>query len=100
MEERELQGDHLVVSCQLTTLVISLASHALIDVGAAGFTFIDEEFVHRLHFPLIPLSLPLELEVIDGRPVASGLFMHKAEARLEIIHQMERATFFVTQLGH
>ena len=100
MEERELQGDHLVVSCQLTTPVISLASHDLIDIGATGFAFIEEEFVHRLHFPLIPLSLPLELEAIDGRPAASGLFTHKVEARLEMRHHVGRAAFFVTQLGH
>ena len=95
-----MQGDHLVVSCQLTTPVISLASHALIDNGATGFAFMDEEFAHRHHFPLIPLRKPLELEVIDGLPVASGLITHKVEARLQIRHHMERATFFITQLGH
>ena len=60
----------------------------------------DEGFAHRHHFPLIPLKKPRTLEVIDGRPVASGLVTHQVRARLQIRHHMEMATFFVTQLGH
>ena len=60
----------------------------------------DEDFARRHQFPLIPLRKPLEPEVINGRPVASGHVTHKVGARLQIRHHMEMATFFVTQLGH
>ena len=59
MEERELEGNHLVIACQLahdSSSVVS--SHALINNGATGFAFMDEDFACRHQFPLIPLKKP------------------------------------------
>ena len=89
------------MACQLardTSSVIS--SHALIDNGATGFTFMDEDFARRHQFSLIPLKIPSRLEVIDGRPIASGMITHLARAKLQIRHHMEDAFFFVTKLDH
>ena len=101
MEERELEGDHLVVACQLARDSLSaISSHALIDNGATGFAFMDEDFARRHQFPLIPLKKPRALEVIDGRPIASGMITHLIRAKLQIRHHVEDAFFFITRLGH
>src|SRR5436853_3938933 len=101
VEERHLEGDHLVASCQLTrdsSRVIP--SHALLDDSATGYAFMYENFARRHNFPLIPLKKPRDLEVIDGRPVVSGAITHLAHAKLQIRNHVEEAFFFITKLGH
>ena len=101
VEERELEGDHVVVACQLARDSSSaISSHALIDNGATGFAFMDEDFASRHQFPLIPLKKPHALEVIDGRLIASGMITHLVCVKLQIRHHVEDAFFFVTRLGH
>ena len=64
VEERELEGDNLVVACQVARDSSSVvSSYVLIDNGAAGFAFMDEDFARRHQFPLIPLKQPRTLEV-------------------------------------
>ena len=85
VEERELEGDHLVVACQLARDSSSVvSSYALIDNSATGFASMDEDFARRHQFPLIPLKKPRTLEVIDGRPIASGMITHLVRAKLQI----------------
>ena len=58
MEERELEGDHLVVVCRLAGEAAgAIPSHALVSSGAASFALVDENFARR-HLPLIPLKNP------------------------------------------
>ena len=96
-----MEGDHLVVACQLARDPLSVvASYALINNGATGFAFMDEDFARRHQFPLIPLKQPRTLEVIDGRPIASRMITHLVRAKLQIRHHVEDAFFFVTRLGH
>ena len=70
--------------------------------GAIGFAFMDEDFARHHQFPLIPLKKPrtLLVEVIDRRPIVSGMITHLVHAKLQIRHHMEDAFFFVTRLGH
>ena len=101
VEERKLEGDHLVVASQHARDSSSaISSHALIDNGATGFAFMDEDFARRHQFPLIPLKTPHALEVIDRRPIASGMITHLVRAKHQIRHHVEDAFFFVTRLGH
>ena len=101
MEERELEVDHLVVACQLARDSSSIvSSHTLIDNGATSFTFIEEDFACHHQFPLIPLKKPRTLEVINGRPIVSGIITHLVRTKLQIRHHVEDAFFFVTRLGH
>ena len=59
VEERELEGDHLVVACQLASDASKvITTHALIDNGATCFAFMDEDFARHHHFPLISLKKP------------------------------------------
>ena len=100
VEERKLEGDHLVVACQLardSSSAISL--HSLIDNGTTGFAFMDVDFARHHQFPLIPLKTPRALEVIDGRPIASGMITHLVRTKLQIRHHVEDAFFFIQGLA-
>ena len=100
MEERELEGNHLVVACQLTHDSSSaISSHAPINNGATGFAFMDEDFPRCHQFPLIPLKKPHAIAVIDERPIVSGMITHLVSAKLQIHYYVEDAFFFVTRLG-
>ena len=94
VEERELEGDHLVVACQLASDASKvIPTYALIDNGATGFAFMDEDFAHCHHFPLIPLKTPRALEVIDGRTIAFGMITHLVRAKLQIRNHVECKTW-------
>ena len=57
---------------------------ATVDCRATGFAFIDEEFAHDHNFPLFKLKKPHYLEVIDGRPIESGLITYKTKLKITI----------------
>ena len=85
VEEVYLEGEHLVIACQLFRDSSNAIPHfTLLDDGATGFAFMDEAFDHRHQFSLIPLKKPRDLEVIDGKLVVSGQIMHIVRAKLQI----------------
>ena len=101
VEDEHLEGEHLVVACQLShDSFNAIPCFTLLDDGATGFAFMDEAFAHRYQFPLIPLKKPCDLEVIDGRLVVSGQITHIVRAKLQIRNHVEEAFFFITKLGH
>ncbi|KAH0614368.1 uncharacterized protein H6S33_000004 [Morchella sextelata] len=73
--------------------------HALVDTGATGYGFIDASFAHSRGYSTEPLPTPRQLQVIDGRPIASGAITHSCKLRLEVGAQVEGISLFVTQLG-
>jgi len=75
-----MEGEHLVVSCILSVNGQTIATHTLIDSGATGIAFINLDFAHHYHLPLVPLSNPRSLKVIDGRPISSGDITHTTTA--------------------
>ena len=77
--EKEMEGYHMVVTCTLQDGQNSVQTHALVDCGATGYAFIDEDFASRHNFPLFKLSSPRNIRVINGRPIASGAFTHIAK---------------------
>jgi hypothetical protein len=56
----------------------------LIDCGATGIAFIDNNFVHHHQLEEKKLKESRELEVIDGRPIESGTNTTMAKLNLEI----------------
>ena len=100
MSEKEMEGKHLVVSCTLASNNSSFPSITLVDSGATGFGFIDGNFVRHQSIPQSPLTNPRSLEVIDGRPINSGIITHYVEIPMRIGTHEEKARLFVTQLGH
>ena len=76
------------------------SSYVLVDCGATGYAFIDKEFVCNYNLPLYKLKTPRSLEVIDGRPIESGLITHLTWLRMSIDSHQEDIPMFVTKLGH
>jgi hypothetical protein len=87
---------HPLIECSLNTV----RSHALIDCGATGLAFIDENFARQHHWDLIPLHEPRDLEVIDGRRISFGAITHVVKLLFSIGDHGEKLIPFVTNLGH
>src|SRR5690606_20066798 len=100
VEEKDLDGNHLVLSCSLADEISKTPSYALIDCGATGYAFVDEEFARHHHLPLYSLKNPRDIDVIDGRPIESGQVTHLAKSNLTINGHTEAIVIFVTKLGH
>jgi hypothetical protein len=49
---------------------------ALVDSGATS-SFIDQTFVAQHNIPVVKKSIPIPVEVIDGRTIASGAITHE-----------------------
>ena len=96
-----MDGGHIVVLVKLDNKSNkTFSSYALIDCGATGYAFVDEEFVRNHNLPLYKLKTPRSLEVIDGRPIESGLITHLTRLRMSIDSHQEDIPMFVTKLGH
>ena len=53
-----MEGYHMVVTCTFQDNQNSVKTHALVDCGATGYAFIDEDFASRHNFPLFKRSSP------------------------------------------
>ena len=95
-----LEGSHFILNCTIIDSYQKRTTHALVDCGASGFSFIDNEFVRQHKPPLFKLSEPRRLEVIDGRPIDSGDITHISKISLNIRGHTEYLSAFVTKLGH
>jgi len=60
----------------LSFICLNLQTSALIDSGASA-CFIDEDFVKLHNISLVKKPYPVPVEVIDGRPLASGHITHE-----------------------
>ena len=98
--ENKLDGHHLIVKCKLVDSHRKLDSHALVDCGASGFSFVDRDFVRQRNLPLSLLKNPQCLEVIDGRPIDLGDITHIVKIGLNINGHFENLSAYVTKLGH
>jgi hypothetical protein len=84
IEEGSMDGNHLIITCTLSLNTKEIPTHALIDCGAAGYAFIDQDFANCHKLPLCPLKTPHGLEVIDAWNIFSGNITHIVEAHLSI----------------
>ena len=67
----------------------------LLDSGADS-CFIDITFAKQYSIPLIKLEQPIEVEVVDGHPISSGLITHQTvPLTLRIGNHVETLPFFV-----
>jgi len=95
-----MEGRHLVITCSLTVRDQVIQTHALIDCGATGIAFMDQDFARHHEVPLKELKERRLVEVIDGRTIESGDITHLAEVGMNIHDHKERIPMFVTKLGH
>jgi predicted aspartyl protease len=52
IEEGSMDGNHLIMICTLSLNNKEIPTHALIDCGATGYAFIDQDFAN--HHQLLP----------------------------------------------
>ena len=53
LKEEELEGNHLVISCTINkNSAKNIPTHALIDYGATGYAFVDDEFASYHSLPM------------------------------------------------
>jgi len=95
-----MEGKHLVITCSLTIGDQVIQTHALIDCGATGIAFMDQDFARHHEVPLRELKEKRQVEVIDGRTIESGDITHLAEVGMNIQDHKERIPMFITKLGH
>jgi hypothetical protein len=100
VDENEMDGNHLIVTCTLHDQENVIECHALIDCDATGYAFIDEDKAHRHYLPLHLLKSPRNLTVIDERPVTLGALTHITRTCLAIQNLQEDISLFMTILGH
>jgi hypothetical protein len=50
--EGSMEGKHLVITCSLTVNHQEIPMHALIDCGATGIAFMDQDFARHHQIPL------------------------------------------------
>jgi len=98
--EGSMEGKHLVITCLLTIQDQVIQTHALIDCGATGIAFIDQEFARHHQIPLQEFKKRRQVEVIDGRTIESGDITHIAKVRIEIENHDQQLPMFITKLGH
>jgi hypothetical protein len=95
-----MEGKHLVITCSLTVNNQEIPTHALIDCGASGIAFMDQDFTRHHQIPLQELKEKKHVEVIDGRPIESGDITHIARGGIKIQEHREQLPMFITKLGH
>ena len=98
-EESKLDGNHIVVKCSLKSHNPIIES-APCDTGATGYAFIDENFARQHNLPKYKLRTPRPLDVIDGRPIASGDVTHMVKVFVKIGNHEEELPAFITTLDH
>jgi predicted aspartyl protease len=100
IKQGSMDRNHLVVMYTLSLNTKDIPTHALIDCGATGYAFIDQDFADHYKLPLCPMKIPHALEVIDGCKISSGNITYIVEAHLSIHEHCERLPMFVTKLSH
>lgn len=99
-EKERLTGLHLVLPCLVDTgLEQKQATTALVDSGANGIAFIDQNFVRINTLPLLELRKPRRLEVVDGRQSIAGRITHLVRLPVEIQGHREELPCLVTKLN-
>jgi hypothetical protein len=95
-----MEGKHLVITCSLTVNNQEIPTYALIDCGATGIAFMDQDFARHHQIPLQELKEKKQVEVIDGRPIESRDITHIAKVGMKIQEHKEQLSMFITKLGH
>ena len=96
-----MDEDHIVVLVKLDNKSNKFfSSYALVDCSATSYAFVDEEFLRYHNLLLYKLKTLHSLEVIDSRPMESGLIIYLTWLWMSIDGHQEDIPMFVTKLGH
>ena len=89
---------HMVVTCKLRLAQFRISTQCLIDTGASGYAFMDQNFALQNNLVLHRLRHPRVIRAFDGEPSSSGYVTHLAEAIMDIQGHVERIFFHLTGL--
>jgi hypothetical protein len=98
--ERSKEAKHLVITCTLTVKNQVIPTNVLIDCGATGVAFMDQDFASHHQTPLQKTKEKKQVQAIDGRPIETGDIMHIANIGMKIHNHSEQLLMFATKLGH
>jgi len=98
--EGSMEGKHRVLTCTLTVNNREIPTHTVIDSGATGILFMDQDFAHDYPLQLQEMEENKLEERIDGRCNESGDITHIANVGMEIEYHKEQLPMFITKLGH
>src|SRR4051794_4784127 len=83
--EDNMDGNHLVLTCTIASdTTDDIRTFSMLDCGATGYAFMDQDFACRHEFPLYELRTPRDLDVVDGRPIESGQITHVTKTTMAI----------------
>jgi hypothetical protein len=99
-QENEIDGHHLVIPYTLSDHDIKIDTHALVDCGCTGLSFMNEAFTCQYNFPPYQLKNQKTVKVIDGYPISSGNITEYIEVQCMIGDHYETLTAHLTSLGY
>jgi hypothetical protein len=79
---------------------LRIDTHALIDCGCTGFSFMNDEFAYQHNFPSYKLKNPKSVEVIDGWPISSGDITEYVYIDYTIGDYHEKPIAYVASISH
>ena len=92
-------NEHLIIPVNISFNGITIYTHAMIDSGATG-SFIDDSFIQNHKIPIVKKLIPIELNVIDGRPISSGKITHNTiKLQMYYSNHCENIILDITSLG-
>jgi len=95
-----MEGEHLVITCSLTVNNQEITSHSLIDCGATGIAFMDQDFACHHQIPLQEVNQKKQVEDNYRRPIESGDITHPAREGIKIQEHQEQLPRFITKFVH
>ena len=82
----ELGSDHPILPIILSRPNTSVHLYALVNSGGSAISFMDVDFAVIHRFPFKQVENPLILNIVDERPIISGLITHHVELPMRISH--------------
>jgi len=73
-----------------------IPTYVLIDCGATGFAFLNQNIAHNPQTPLQEMKETGQVKVINGRPIMSEDIIHFAKVAMVIQNHKEQLPLFVT----
>ena len=98
--DETFRDSHMVISCILRRFQTRIKALILVDSGASGYSFIDQDFARFHNFPLHQLKYPRRLSGFDGQPALTGNITHIAEVTMDLNGHVEKHFLYVTGLRH
>jgi hypothetical protein len=95
-----MEVKHLVIICLLTVNNQEIPTDALINCGATGIAFLNQDFARHHLIPLQELKEKTQVEVIDRRPIESGDITLITKVDMKVQGFKEQLRIFIMTLGH